>query len=234
MLDDQPERLTGDEPDFLSEGERLRLAGFRFEKRRSEWLLGRWTAKQLLRRSLAAAGQPMNGMAQVFNLESGQPYFIGPGGEGMAGCLSISHRAGRAFCAWSPAPGLRLGADLEIWEPRDPIFIEDYLTAKERETALACSGKVRDLVVTLAWSTKESIFKGLGTGLRMDTRSVEVAGLENLANGAELPHGWQPMTCTGAAIQDRMRGWWRVDGELILTLCELGVEEIELVELSAG
>ena len=40
--------LGGEGLDFLSPLELERLAGLRFERRRAEWLLGRWTAKQLI------------------------------------------------------------------------------------------------------------------------------------------------------------------------------------------
>ena len=36
------------ELDWLTSGERERLDGFRFEKRRRDWLSGRWTAKLAL------------------------------------------------------------------------------------------------------------------------------------------------------------------------------------------
>lgn len=34
---------------WLAAGERVRAAGFRFAKRRNDWILGRWTAKRALR-----------------------------------------------------------------------------------------------------------------------------------------------------------------------------------------
>ncbi len=227
MLDDQPDQLTGAEPDFLMEEELRRLAGFRFEKRRSEWLLGRWTAKQLLRRSHLQAGS----VVAIRNEAGGKPYFVGADGVALPGCLSISHRAGRAFCALSDEPGVLLGADLELWEARDAIFIEDYLAESERKMALACVGERRDLLVTLIWSAKESVFKALGTGLRMDTRSVAVGGLDWLAVGGTVPNGWLPLTFASQLVTQPIQGWWRLEDRLIMTLVVLGDTPIERVSV---
>jgi 4'-phosphopantetheinyl transferase len=227
MLDERTERLTGEEPGFLTEEELLRLAAFRFEKRRSEWLLGRWTAKQLLRRSQPAYAQGVG----VRNEAGGKPYFVDQNGAALPGCLSISHRGGRAFCAWSGSAEAGLGADLEVCEPRDKIFVEDYLSPPEQTLALACEGQRRDLVVTLMWSAKEAVFKALGTGLRMDTRSVTVGGLEGLTLKDEIPNGWLPLTFESKVVLQPMRGFWRLEGNFLLTVAVLGEEQIELIEV---
>jgi 4'-phosphopantetheinyl transferase len=53
-LDDCPEILRGDgTPAWLSAAEQARLHSFKVEKRRRDWLLGRWTAKNLVQRYLA-------------------------------------------------------------------------------------------------------------------------------------------------------------------------------------
>ena len=228
MLDDRPGRLNGDEG-FLGEEELLRLAGLRFEKRRSEWLLGRWTAKRLLQHCLDGVIAPTR--LQIFNDESGQPYVVDDRGERMGGCLSISHRAGRALCAWTPEPCAKMGADLELLEPRDPIFIEDYLGTSEKGLALACNGVRRDLFVTLAWSAKEAVFKALGTGLRMDTRSVEVRGLDWLAKDEGIPQGWLPLEFPSAIVPLPIQGWWRLDEDLIQTIALIGTGFEELVRV---
>ena len=59
--------------------------------------------------------------------------------------------------------------------------------------------------------------KVLQTGLRRDTRSVEVT----IHNGQAA--GWQPLTVR--AVEGRVfPGWWRRDGEFLLTLA--GVEPV--------
>lgn len=167
------------------------------------------------------------------NESGGQPYLLGPDGARLPGCLSISHREGQALCALSFQPGARLGADLEWVEPRDPIFIADYLGLHERQLALGVDGDLRDFFVTLAWSAKEAAFKALGTGLRMDTRRIEiVGGFDWLAVGALLPQGWQPMSLAGPGLPGPARAFWQLRGKYILVFVALGSEALQLVEFA--
>jgi 4'-phosphopantetheinyl transferase len=226
-LSDRSDRLNGAEPGFLTDEEQLRLGGFRFEKRRQEWLLGRWTAKQLLRRCRTIEIDAV----QIRNEAGGKPYFVDLQGEPLPVCLTISHRAGRAFCALTFDPGVAIGADLEVWEPRDAIFIDDYLAKNEQDLAMACTGERRDLTVTLMWSAKEAVFKALGTGLRMDTRSVAVGGLDWLVKGDAIPAGWLALVFDSKVAAQPMRGWWRLEGDLILTCAVLGDVPVELTAI---
>ena len=50
------------------------------------------------------------------------------------------------------------------------------------------------MVVTLIWSAKESMLKALGVGLRRDTRTVEVQGLDGILPGGEAHGEWQKIT----------------------------------------
>jgi 4'-phosphopantetheinyl transferase len=199
------------------------LDGFRFEKRRSDWLLGRWTAKNLL--FLAVPDLAFGGFQsiRVENEPSGKPFFVGPNGQRLDGCLSISHRESKSFCAFSTRPGAQLGADLEKIEPRDPIFIEDYLGVNERSLALACEGPERDFIVTLAWSVKEAVFKALGTGLRIDTRKVDISGgLKELSFGKNQPPAWRKLKITCAELHVGAQVFWRQNRDFILNLVVLG------------
>ena len=169
---------------------------------------------------------------QVENKSSGQPYWVGPDGGTQDGCLSISHRAGQAFCAVTYQAGACLGADLELVEARDPIFLEDYLGPRERELALACQGGWRDFFITLAWSAKEAAFKALGTGLRMDTRKIQlVAGLECLATGSAISENWQEMELAGEGLPGPAQAFWMKRGDFILSLVVLGDERPILHEV---
>ena len=66
-----------------------------------------------------------------------------------------------------------VGCDLELVEPRTPGFVADFLTAAEQQSV--ASRPDPDAAANLIWSAKESALKVLQTGLRRDTRSVEVA-----------------------------------------------------------
>lgn len=204
---------------WLSLPERERLASFKIAKRRDEWLLGRWTAKRLAQTVLAEAGRQLELVAIVIvPAADGAPELcieVQPAAFSAQPVLTISHSAGRAFCALGPA-GLALGADLERVAPRHPAFVGDYFTPEEL-ALLAAAPLLRDLLVTVIWSAKESVLKALRLGLRVDTRRV--ACLPQPADLAQARLGWAPLhadapTLTAATLS----AWWRLDGDDVLTL----------------
>jgi 4'-phosphopantetheinyl transferase len=169
---------------WLSPAEQQTLAAFRFPKRRDEWLLGRYTAKSLLR-SLPAYRQLPPQMIEVRNAPEGTPTLAVPAGVPVPGCLTISHSGSYALCAIAAGPDLRIGVDLERVETRSADFIEDYFTPCEREMVHAARRESRDFVATLVWSLKEAMLKALGVGLRWDTRRVEVSETDSLPDMGE-------------------------------------------------
>ena len=85
-----------------------------------------------------------------------------------------------------------IGCDLELVEPRSEAFVRDYFTVPEQ----CCVGAVPDgeeswLRANLLWSAKESVLRVLETGLRRDTRSVEIAikGAGEESRGGGSPGG---------------------------------------------
>jgi 4'-phosphopantetheinyl transferase len=225
-------------PNFLSASERRTYAGLRFPKRRHEWLLGRWTAKQLLQRSLETyRGLPLPAIS-VNADPDGAPYLSVDGEGRLSASLSISHRSGQAFCALSPGVSPSIGADIERIEPRAAAFVNDFFTGAEAGRVWACPQATRDTLVTVIWSAKEAVLKALREGLRMDTRSVEVGhvpGIEIPArDAAQKPHSntamkhvgdgpsdvqWQPIAvaCNAPGVL-RFAAWWRLDGDNVLTM----------------
>jgi 4'-phosphopantetheinyl transferase len=102
--------------------------------------------------------------------------------------------------------------DLELVEPRTDRFVDDYFTVAERAYVAALSPvERRHEAANLIWSAKEAALKVQQVGLRVDTRTVEVA----LEIGRRAD-GWSPMTVTGA--NGPMPGWWRRDGAFLLTI----------------
>src|SRR4051794_28418330 len=104
------------------------LRGLRFEKRRADWRLGRWTAK----RALAAYLKMPSGSRDLAALEirpapSGAPeVFLDDRPAGIS--ISLSHRSGVALCAIGSS-GVALGCDLEVVEPHSNAFCADYFTS---------------------------------------------------------------------------------------------------------
>jgi 4'-phosphopantetheinyl transferase len=194
----------GDVPEgdgWLSPAERQHLQTLRLPWRRADWRLGRWTAKRAVGLYLDTAGR-----VEIHPAPDGAPEAFLDGAAAPV-AISLTHRAGRAVCAVAPA-GTRLGCDLEIVEPRSEAFLADYFTPAERSYA----EQDRPLLANLTWSAKESALKALREGLRMDTRSVEVSFQEGEDGG------WSPFTAVCAGLGQTFQGWWRRDGDLLLTL----------------
>lgn len=193
---------------WLTDREAERLQGLRFTKRRTEYLLRRWVGKH----AVAAAhgidtSESSLARIEVWNHPTGAPFVLVDGHP--AGVdVSLSDRAGWAVCLVG-ADLSRVGVDLEIVEPRSPGFVRDFLTDAEQDYVRGHADP--DQAANLLWSAKESALKVLRTGLRRDTRSVEVS----VAPVRE--DGW-------GVLQVRARegiafpGWWRRDGVFLLTL----------------
>jgi 4'-phosphopantetheinyl transferase len=195
---------------WLSPREAAWIARMRFPKRRSEFRLGRWTAKKALALYL---GRPVEdlGAIEIGRAPDGAPAPLVDGSPAAA-YVAMTDRADQAVCLVGP-PGRAIGCDLELVEPRSDAFLADFLTPAERSLV---SGRGehdgRDLLANLVWCGKESALKVLRTGLRRDTRSVEVS----LPDGPAVD-GWSPMSVR-AAEGTVFPGWWQRFGAFVLTV----------------
>lgn len=195
---------------WLSPREAAVYDTFRFPKRRGDWLLGRWTAKQALLR-LEQQGQGNPASWEILADDSGAPV-VHSEGVTRALRLSLSHSNGRCLCALSHAP-LRLGCDLERVEPRSSSFEETYFETAEIEMLDTIPGTRRPVAVTLVWSAKESVLKALRTGLSADTRRARILNLEGHAFDR-----WQPFKATDAEEDDPFAGWWMERAGMVMTV----------------
>ena len=189
--------------DWLCDEEIVCMNAFRFAKRRSDWRLGRWTAKQAIAACLHwPAFRRLLSEIEIRSTPSGAPEAVLPGLTTPLS-FSISHRAGKAMCAVSSVR-MRLGCDLEIVEERDQAFVTDYFTSEEHNLIAQMDCDDRPTLLALLWSAKESALKALGQGLRLDTRSVTVNPME----GEPDISGWSPLRvhCLDSQI---FHGWWR-------------------------
>jgi 4'-phosphopantetheinyl transferase len=170
---------------WLTAGESARASAMSFPKRRTEYLLRRWVGKAAV---AALIGQP-DDLASLARIEVGTR----PSG--------------------APVVALgRLGCDLELVEPRSPGFVADFLTPAEREYVAGQPPADHDLAANLIWSAKESALKVLQTGLRRDTRSVEVR-----PGGPEETTGWARLE-VGTADGVLLPGWWHRAGSFLVTV----------------
>ena len=198
--------------DWLSRTEAELLSAMRFPKRRTDWRLGRWTAKRALSICL---GLPLEfasaATVEVLAAPSGQPEaFIR--GSPIEFRISLSHRAGVALCAVAQA-GAAMGCDLELIEPHSDAFACDYFTAEEQRLISGLMSRDRSLVLSVLWSAKESALKALHQGLRLDTRLLNV----ELEQNAESCDSWSPLQVEYPS-NTKFHGCWSRSGEIIRTI----------------
>ncbi len=210
---------------LLSPSEQRRLAAMPIEKRRHDWLLGRWTAKRLVQAYIAQHSGVQIPLEQIVvtSAPDGAPQLLADDSHRLSALynlqalsLSISHCNGHAFCALSDGGRFHVGADIERIEPRAPVFAEDYFTAHELAQLHAAPPATRDILVTLIWSAKEAVLKALRLGLTVDTRSVSIT----LGPAPSGRLAWAPLTVQAAPAAGPLEGWWQVVGDYVLTLAQ--------------
>ena len=222
-LSDVPE-----EDSWLSEKERETLSRFHVPKRRNDWRLGRWTAKQ------AAFGflrdiSPSRNEAEIMAAEDGAPQLFLPGGSPAPVSISISHSHGRGFCALHPERQA-VGCDLERIESKQIDFFEDYFTPEEIAFCSRQSERFYPDACYLVWCVKETCLKILREGLRRDTRSVQVEAAFPAEAGA-----WCRWTGHCKITSRNFQGWWKRDDRFIYALgSDRANEKPVLLEASRG
>lgn len=150
----------------LSDEEEARLAGFAHPDRRRTFALGRFAARSLLAERLGHAAALA-------------PLVVAPGGApGVAGhalFVSIAHAGRGEEAAAAAAVAERpVGVDLERAAPRHAGLLDRLLTPREAGLPGALDAGEAE-AASLVWALKESVLKGLGTGLRRGAKSVVVA-----------------------------------------------------------
>ncbi len=198
---------VSDDPTWVDGALAARLAGMRYAKRRQEARLGRWTAKNAVALALGLPTDPHSlGGILIRNAPDGAPETY------LEGRTAPVHIAMTDRADWAVAAvthdGVAIGCDLELVEYRSAAFVRDYFTPGEQQWV--ASQRDHSLAANLIWSAKESALKVLRTGLRRDTRTVEVS-VGYVDHG-----GWRPLT-----ISDHhggvFAGWWVRHGEFVLT-----------------
>jgi 4'-phosphopantetheinyl transferase len=245
-LDSSPEIAGAVAPaGMLCAAEQQRLSTLKVEKRRRDWLLGRWTAKHLVQGYLSqlTGSAPMLDEIQIANADDGSPYCLLLEADGWAQrlpvSLAISHSHGRAFCALCQETDIdsrlsstggstnhsaadarwSLGCDIEWIEHREQNFVADFFTAQEIRDVMGTPVEYRDYRVTAIWSAKESVLKSLRTGLRIDTRRIAC----RFEPDDLMPMEWSPLTVMiDAGLVEQFPGawyaWWQVQDGFVLTM----------------
>jgi len=195
---------------WLTRREATVLAGFKFPKRRRDWLLGRWTVKSALSRLLPDQDRPMTDW-QILADRDGAPMVLEDGRKtGIP--VSLSHSGNLALCVLAEE-AMQVGCDLEAIEARSRSFEETFFTHSEL-TLLdqhPCSDRAR--LVTLVWSAKESALKILRLGLKADTRRVE---LKSFTNAQDIC--WGSITVEDRQNGGEFHGWWCEQEGMVTTI----------------
>jgi 4'-phosphopantetheinyl transferase len=224
-----PALAAGQAPEgLLHPLEAAQLAGLRVVKRRREWLLGRWTAKHLVRMYLAHQGeQALPALATVVIRADadGAPYVaLASSAFGSADglvrlplSLSISHSGDRAFCALADEARMTVGADIERIEPRQAGFVAQFFTPSEQAAVVQAAADRRETIITAIWSAKEAVLKALRLGLRVDTRRLSCLPtfVPDVEDWWSLTLGVEELPLSPTR---RLYGRWRIDEGFVQTL----------------
>ena len=191
--------------DWLTAREQSIFSGLRYPKRRQDWSLGRWTAKQCLARYLEI---PLEALLlkklEIIAAPDGAPEPFRDG-ERLPLSLSLSHSMGISLAVVDRQEAA-VGCDVERISPNILEFIDDYITPSERALISGAPPDRRATTATLIWCAKESALKSLREGLRRDTRSIEVS--LGPSGGASA---WEEFTVVCFQSNTVFHGWRRIE-----------------------
>lgn len=200
--------------EWLSVAERQQLATFTFAKRRSDWRLGRWTAKGAVARYLHWPPSRLSEIEVRCDC-TGAPYVAVPDRQPPPE-ISLSHSTETALCVVG-APGRNIGCDIESLEVRTLGFMETFFTCSERAALTRLRAAKNMLAANLIWSCKETYLKSTHEGLTRDTRDAEVLlphGFSDLSSGELLQ--WMPIQVMVRNQSHQM--FWFADERLVRTV----------------
>ena len=196
---------------FLSSSESAYLQTLRSDKRKGDWLGGRFALKTLLAREsgllpvcslpparpqtpdavqaeggvalseMSAAALAVLKQIDIVKLPSGAPQVF-VGSVPDARSVSITHSGPWAAAAVS-APHTFLGIDLEKIEKRSRAWAEEFFDPSEK-------GPATEAHLTKVWTQKEAVVKLLGRGLSLNTREI-VLDNERLRLTGRALQAWQ-------------------------------------------
>ncbi|MDR0952970.1 MAG: 4'-phosphopantetheinyl transferase superfamily protein [Elusimicrobiota bacterium] len=143
---------------ILTAGELAVYQDFKIEKRRKEWLGGRYALKSLAMDFFTFNMKQM----EVKNSSSGQPRLLVPGGTHLP--VSITHSGIWASAAIA-LTGEAIGIDIEVVEKRSKAWAEECFHKDEISSKAA-------VFLTELWVKKEAVLKFLGVGLSINMQNI--------------------------------------------------------------
>lgn len=210
-------------PGLLGSRETAVFDSLKTDKRRRDWLLGRWTAKHLVQQAVRTCSRqtlPLDGIAILAGSDGAPQVHMRQLPIGSCPIsISLSHSNGTAFCAALTRLDWPLGADIERIAPRTAEFQAQYFTPAEQALLEAVAPpELQATWATAVWSAKESALKAIHEGLKLDARSVTCL----LRPQTRPPLDWTAFTIEWDAVRapdaPLLSGWWRVEGDFVLTM----------------
>lgn len=210
---------------WLLPGERLFAQSLKTEKRRRDWVLGRWTAKQCLLQFFKSLGHEMKAEEiGVFRGETGAPE-VKISGLDMEASISLSHRADEAIAVCGPID-FRIGCDLEIIEERSNPFIEDYFLDSEQDWIHRDGPDGIPMRANLLWSAKESVMKSTRKGLSLHPRKICVRDIEQLQRNQ-----WSAFHARKIKTGESWNGYYKLTDSRIMTITWVEDVHASIIEL---
>ncbi len=203
--------------DWLVAAERAELAMLSDERRRRQWLAGRWAAKQLLvREGLAGSLSDVEIRSRDARRQNHRPR-IRIGLRPFAGSLSIAHTANGALAAFSASEQLSVGVDLvdldEMAAAGDSGgFARLWFTPPEQYWIAAD----RPRRTATLWGIKEAVYKACQSGESWSPRDLAVW---------PRTHGYR-CTYRGMAINGLRLEIDQVDGHVAVVASLLHIAQI--------
>lgn len=158
---------------ILSPGEREQWLAMRaVEKRRHEWLLGRYAAKDAVRRLLEKHLdlELTPGEIEIVPDPYGRPQVraaisSGPLEPALSIAHSFAHGRGTAVALAALDPGVLVGIDLESLDHRRQNYEAIAFSPDERSLLAGLPGDLHEEWALRMWCAKEAVGKALGRGL---------------------------------------------------------------------
>ncbi len=144
--------------EFLNKKELETYKAFKIDKRKAEWLGGRYALKTLAREFFNFDIKYI----EVKNLANGKPVLNVPGGTKLP--VSITHSGPYAAAAIA-LTGQSIGLDIEAIEQRSPAWVKQCFDKNE------ISSKSAPFLTEL-WAKKEAVLKFMGVGLKISCTDI--------------------------------------------------------------
>lgn len=206
---------------LLAPDERHRADRFRFERDRSNYIVGRATLRQLLARYLDAAP----GDLEIGYGEFDKPYLAG------GPSFNLSHSGTVVLYAFAAAGELGIDVELEHPDFAHERIAERFFSPAEVSVLHSLPEEVQARAFLTCWTRKEAFIKARGDGLTLALDSFDVtfapeapAALLRTAWSRDEPAQWHledlsdPHMGYYAAVALRGQGWRVVDRQVVDTI----------------